>query len=233
MTLSLGNIPPVCMLHIGKTGGSYMRSLLKHNEPRWTRPLHLLGHSATAHSSAKRFGPDRKLAFLVRDPLTRFSSAFYSRQRQGRPTYQCQWSAEEAAAFLWFHTAEELALALTSRNPREKSAALFAMDSIRHLKEDLRHYLGSVETLLAERRNIVVCTDVAGLDRHRSAIMATLGATDFEIPPKPIYHAAPTPPPALSQAAQTALHDHWAAEFALYNAACDIADQLGFSHSPL
>ncbi|TDT73952.1 hypothetical protein BDE40_2731 [Litoreibacter halocynthiae] len=220
--------PSICMLHIGKTGGSYLRSILKHNEARWTRPLHLLGHGATLKGTAKRFGADRQLAFVVRDPVTRFSSAFYSRQRQGRPTYQSLWSAEEAAAFLWFETAEELALALASKNEREKSAALFAFDAIQHLKGDLRHYLGGVETLLAARDNIAVCVDLAHLDAHLPAIMARLGLPDFDMPPKPKAHTAPAPAPKLNPQAERALRAHWAEEFELYDVACDIARQLEF-----
>ncbi|SFR33193.1 hypothetical protein [Litoreibacter janthinus] len=222
-------IPPICMLHIGKTGGSFLRSVLKHNENRWTQPLHLLGHGATLGGTAKRFGADRKLAFVVRDPLARFSSAFYSRQRQGRPTYQSQWSAEEAAAFLWFETAEELALALASPKARERSAALFAFGAIQHLKSDLRHYLGGVESLLRERDNIAVCVDLPDLDAHLGDILACLGLPEFEMPPKPNTHAAPEPLPKLSAQAEAALRTHWAEEFELYDVACDIARKLGFS----
>ena len=220
--------PSICMLHIGKTGGSYLRSILKHNEARWTLPLHLLGHGATLKGTAKRFGADRQLAFVVRDPLVRFSSAFYSRQRQGRPTYQSQWSAEEAAAFLWFETAEELALALASKNEREKSAALFAFNAIQHLKGDLRHYLGGVETLLAARDNIAVCVDLPDLDAHLPKIMACLGVPDYVMPPNPETHNSPNQIPNLSPRAEAALRAHWAEEFELYETACDIARQLGF-----
>ncbi|MEP3347322.1 MAG: hypothetical protein ABJN34_07275 [Litoreibacter sp.] len=229
MTLCHSNIPPTCMLHIGKTGGSYMRSILKYNEDRWTRPLHLLGHGGTLKGSAKRFGNDRQLAFVVRDPLTRFTSAFYSRQRQGRPTYQSPWSAEEAVAFLWFETAEELALALGSKHEREKSAALFAFSAIQHLKMDLRHYLGGIGPLMAERENIAVCVDLADLDAHLPAIMQKLGLENYDMPPKPKTHTAPAPLPSLSTQAETSLRAHWAEEFELYDVACEIADQLGFT----
>lgn len=229
MGLSQPDIPPLCMLHIGKTGGSYLRSILTHNEDRWTRPLHLLGHGATLGGTAKRFGADRKLGFVVRDPLSRFTSAFYSRQRQGRPTYQSQWSAEEAAAFLWFETAEDLALALTSKHEREKSAALFAFNAIQHLDKDLRHYLGGANRLLAEKDNIVVCVDLVDLNDNMDAIMDRLGVASFEIPPKPRVHAAPTPLPPLSPQAEAAIRAHWVEEFELYDVARGIAANLGFS----
>lgn len=223
------DIPPICVLHIGKTGGSFLRSVLRHNETHWQTPLQLLGHGATLKSTARRFGADRKLAIVVRDPISRFVSAFYSRQRQGRPTYQSQWSAEEAAAFLWFETAEELALALASNQPRQKSAALFAFGAIQHLKADMRFYLGGVEQLLAERKNVTVCVDLPNLDAHLPQIMSRLSVPNFEMPPTPKTHAAPDPLPSLSAAAQAALRTHWAEEFELYDVACDLAGQLGFS----
>ncbi|PTX57481.1 sulfotransferase family protein [Litoreibacter ponti] len=224
---NLSEHPPTCVLHIGKTGGSYMRSLLRHNETRWTRPLHLLGHGGTLRGSAKRFGDDRRLAFVVRDPVTRFVSAFYSRQRQGRPTYQVDWTPEEAAAFLWFEHAEDLALALRSDVPRARSAALYAMGAIQHLQRDLRFHLGGPEQLLAERDNIAVCVDLDRLDTHTDDIMERLGVPDYQFPLAPRRHASPAPLPALSPDAEAALRAHWEEEFELYSVALSIAEQLG------
>lgn len=223
----LSDIPPICLLHIGKTGGSYLRSVLRHNEARWTQPLHLLGHGGTVRGSAKRFGPERRLAFVVRDPVSRFVSAFYSRQRQGRPTYQVPWSAEEAAAFLWFEDAEDLALALGSDSERARSAALFAFEAIQHMRQDFRHHLGGVTRLMAERENIAVCIDLANLDTHFDEVMARLGLPDYQLPNAPRRHAAPAPLPTLSAKAESALRAHWEEEFELYDVACDISRQMG------
>lgn len=222
-------IPPICVLHIGKTGGSFLRSVLKHNQDRWTLPLNLLGHEATAFGTAKRFGPDRQLAFVVRDPLLRFSSGFYSRQRQGRPTYQSDWTAEEAAAFRWFETPEDLALALASPKEVEKSAALFAFNSIRHLKSDLRHHLGGARRLVKERDNIIMCVDLPDLTALLPMIMTTLGVPDWDMPPNPVTHKSPTPPAPLTAQATAALRAHWADEFEVYDVVRDMAYQLGFS----
>lgn len=225
----MARIPPTCVLHIGKTGGSFLRSVLRHNEARWQAPLHLLGHGATARSTARRFGETRKLAFVVRNPIDRFVSAFYSRQRQGRPTYNSQWTAEEAAAFLWFNSAEALALALASDEARMTSAASFAFDAIQHLKGDLRFHLGGVEQLLAERDNIAVCVDLAHLNAQLPTIMDRLGVPQYEMPAKPKTHAAPSRLPALSVEAEQALRSYWAEEFEIYEAACDIARGLGLN----
>ena len=129
---------PLCILHIGKTGGSYLRSVLRHNRKRWTQPIDLLGHDATLKSTRRTHGANRRLGLTIRDPATRFVSAFYSRLRQGRPTYQFTWSVDEAAAFHWFSEAETLARALISTDEREKSAAFFAMESIQHIRDGYR-----------------------------------------------------------------------------------------------
>ncbi|WP_298360382.1 hypothetical protein [uncultured Litoreibacter sp.] len=225
----MSDTPPLCLLHIGKTGGSYVRSVLRHNRNRWTRPIKLLRHSATLTNTLESFGDARQLAFTFRCPTARFVSAFYSRRRQGRPTYQYNWSAEEAAAYLWFDTAEELALALSSRDERLKSAAIFAFDAIEHLKSNLATYLISPEALRMSKPQIAACVDLPDLDTHLSAFMARLGVEAFDLPAKPKRHAAPSPAPALSAEAEAALRAHWVEEYALYETAREIAGELGLS----
>ena len=221
--------PPLCLLHIGKTGGTYLRSVLKHNKSHWSRGIQLLKHGATLVSTAEDFGSDRLLAFTFRDPTERFVSAFYSRMRQGRPTYQFNWSASEAAAYLWFETAEELALALVSDDERRKSAAIFAFDAIEHLKSNLTTYLHSRQALNISRPHIAMCVDIADLDGKLPEVLARLGLDDFTMPPSPKRHAAPSPLPSLSLEAEAALRSFWAEEYALYETCQQLAARLGLS----
>ncbi|MDA8746925.1 hypothetical protein N9M66_01800 [Litoreibacter sp.] len=221
--------PKLCLLHVGKTGGSYVRSILRHNRAGWSRQIQLLRHSATLQNTLESFGEDRQLAFTFRNPTTRFVSAFYSRQRQGRPTYQFQWSAEEAAAFLWFETAEELALALTSKNQARRSAALFTFDAIEHLKANFSVILGSAKGLHLSERAIVACVDLQDLDAKLPDFLARLGLDNFKMPDAPKFHASPTPLPTLSPEAEAALRDHWSEEYKLYATARTIAAGLGLS----
>ncbi len=221
--------PKLCVLHVGKTGGSYLRSVLRHNRKNWSRPLQLLRHSATMMNTLDSFGDTRQIAFTFRDPTARFVSAFYSRQRQGRPTYQFQWSAEEAAAYLWFETAEELALALNSPQQRRRSAALFAFDAIEHLRTNMTTCFESARALQLSHRSIVACVDLPDLTQHLPDVLSRLGLETFDMPPKPKFHAAPEPLPPLSPEAEAALHDHWAQEYEIYEAARVIAADLGLS----
>ena len=226
----MAELPPLCLLHIGKTGGTYLRSLLRFNNSRWTRPIKLLRHSATLKNTVDSFGEDRELAFTFRDPTDRFVSGFYSRLRQGRPTYQANWTPAEATAFLWFETAEELALALVSQDERRRSAAIFALGAIEHLKSNLVAFLHSPQTLNSARDQVVMCVDVADLDAKLPKVMDRLGVETFKMPADPKRHAAPDPLPVLSPEAETALRSYWSEEYALYQTCQQLAAGLGLGH---
>ena len=81
----------VHLLHIGKTGGTALKTALAGA----ASPTHVL--ILEDHPTRLRSVPvGERVAFFVRDPLTRFVSGFLSRQRKGRPRYFHDWSAEEA-----------------------------------------------------------------------------------------------------------------------------------------
>ncbi len=124
--------PFVHFLHIGKTGGTAVGyAIEKHSG--WGTPYAVCLHG---HGTVLRDVPEgEKFFFFVRDPVTRFVSSFYSRQRQGRPRYFWPWTAEEAAAFARFATANQLALALSSPSADERSMAEMAMNHIRHVRD--------------------------------------------------------------------------------------------------
>jgi hypothetical protein len=214
---------PICLMHIGKTGGSFLRSIIRHNVDVGTSDLRLLKHQGNLRSSARHHGATRKLAFVIRDPETRFLSGFYSRLRQGRPTYDFPWSGEEATAFSFFATANDLAEGLDSMDERLKSAARFAMGAIQHLHLNYQYYFESVEALLAERSKIMVCIDLPRLNKNLDEVMSRLGFDDYQMPHRPVLHASPTPPPALSDAGKAALREFWAEEWVLYDAALQLA----------
>lgn len=213
----------ICVLHPGKTGGTYLKSVIRHNKRNWTRPIKLLNHRETAMSTAQEFGPDRMLAFTFRDPLERFISAFESRRRQGRPTYNRLWSPAEATSFLYFDTPNDLAEALDSTNDRTKSAAYFAFNSIIHLRFDYAFYFESLQNLTDETDNIAACIDVSGMDKGLSGFLERLGITGAETPENAGKHANPHPVEPLSDRAIGNLSTFWAAELEFYAAFRKIA----------
>ena len=131
--------PDVCYLHIGKTAGTYVKSIAKNQAAVVSGSVRLCSHNETLNSTSKDF-PGRKIAFTFRDPADRFCSAFDSRLRNGRPTYSSIWSSEEAITFGVFRTATKLAEALDSSDDYLRSAAEFGMQSISHLRRGYSYH---------------------------------------------------------------------------------------------
>ena len=212
------DLSKICLLHPGKTGGTYLKSVIRHNKPRWGRPIKLLSHRETVASTLETFGPGRKLAFSFRNPLERFVSAFHSRLRQGRPTYNRKWSPAEATSFLFFETANDLAEALSSRNERTLSAAYFAFNSILHIKTNYSHHFESLNRLEQEEPNIVACLDLENFETGLTGFLDKIGVTDVSLPDTPRRHANPDDAAPLSDRAVKNLKTYWATEFEFYDA---------------
>ena len=208
----------LCLLHIGKTGGTCLKSILRHNSTKLPESLKILNHSDTLVSTRKELGPKRQLAFIFREPAARFRSGFMSRLRQGRPVYESLWTNEEAIAFNWFATPNSLAEALGSEDDRLRSAALFAMRHIRHIKLSYKYFLGGVDRLQKEGDNLRIMIDLPALNERLPEIMTALGVPDFEMPPRPESHKTNSGPvdDSLSEAGLAALKQYWATEFEIY-----------------
>ena len=120
----------VHFLHIGKTGGSAIKAVLNNN-------LETLKYIIKVHKhnvSIKDIPVGEKIVFFLRDPISRFVSGFYSRQRKGRPRHNIEWTALEKEVFENFPTPNALALAFSNTMGIEKYLfAKQAMNSIGHL----------------------------------------------------------------------------------------------------
>lgn len=138
--------PPLHFLHIGKTGGTAVRhALAPHpSTPRFV--LHLHPHEVTLQSVP----PGEGVVFFLRDPVSRFASAFLSRFRQGQPRYLSPWNDDEREVFEHFRTPNQLAVALTAVDPKLCERARKAMRTIRVVKDSYRTWLGD-EAYLRER----------------------------------------------------------------------------------
>jgi hypothetical protein len=120
----------VHFLHIGKTGGTAIKYVLERQQNTKQYSFVLHSHETTLRDVPK----GEYVIFFLRDPITRFTSAFYSRQRQGQPRYFSPWSTEEESAFQRFDTPNKLAGALSSDDQGQRSAAAGAMQSIEHVR---------------------------------------------------------------------------------------------------
>jgi hypothetical protein len=118
-------------LHIGKTGGTAVKhALTQHSiDSRYAIYLH-------RHEFRLRDVPmGEQVFFFLRNPISRFISGFYSRQRQGQPRYFSAWKENEKSSFEEFTTPNQLALALSSNDVEKKNRARLAMKTIRHVRD--------------------------------------------------------------------------------------------------
>src|SRR5262245_41319225 len=120
----------VHFLHVGKTGGTALKHALA-----LTAVSRVVLHDHTTTLAA--IPPGQFVIFFLQEPLSRFVSGFYSRQRQGQPRYFSPWSEDEARAFGRFGTPSDLAAALSSASDEERAAAAAAMTSIQHVRDSL------------------------------------------------------------------------------------------------
>jgi hypothetical protein len=121
--------PPLNVLHIGKTGGTALKHVLREHAADASHQLLFRGHDVTLTDVPE----GEQFMFLIRDPLTRFVSAFNGRLREDRPRYHYPWRDEEKVAFAIFKTPDELAVALSSDDDERRAQAEAAMHGIGHV----------------------------------------------------------------------------------------------------
>jgi hypothetical protein len=162
------------LLHIGKTGGTAIRHALK-QAPRNDR------YELILHSHQTRLvdiEPSDRVIISVRDPISRFVSAFYSRQRKGRPRYFFEWSDLEQRLFDVFPTPDALALALADQHAPHHHLAVEGMEGLRHLRPQA-HWLDGSALLLARRSSIlhILFQETLAADFERLRGLLALPAT--------------------------------------------------------
>ena len=102
-------------LHIGKTAGTQIKHLVSQiNENGEDCRIEAYGH----HVILANLPPACDYFFSIRQPETRFRSAFYSRKRKGRPRLNVEWSPNEKHVFSSFEHANDLAEALFEETER-------------------------------------------------------------------------------------------------------------------
>ncbi len=204
-------------LHIGKTAGSSVKTLLDEVSETSEVPIEVFGHhkrlpGILASDESLRVG------FLVRDPLERFVSGFNARLRAGRPTYDYPWSLEEAVAFRWFSTPNELGEALFGDDERLFSAACFAMGAIPHLRRNYAFHLKSVAYLRSKWERIYFVGNVTDLAWNIADLLAPLGIPAEEARSR-LRHLNVAPEEddvVLSEKAAAGVRRFWARDFEIY-----------------
>jgi hypothetical protein len=145
----------IYVLHIGKTGGTAVRTPIRefaksNRRFKMKLPSHECGLPFVTEMS-----PNAKVIFFIREPVSRFISGFNSRLRKGQPRHFYEWNQKEKRAFSRFKTPNQLAEALYSWNPFRRRAAHKAMDAMRHTRWGYEYYLGSIDMLECEKHRIL------------------------------------------------------------------------------
>ena len=159
-------------LHIGKTAGTTIKDFIKkHNEIGENKII------AHPHEIVlARIPAEDTYFFSIRDPITRFKSAFYSRKRKGQPRILVEWTKNETVAFQTFEHANDLAEALYEETDLGLKA-FNAMQSITHIKSFQYQWVHSFEYL--KRRPPFFILKQETLNEDMKALQVKLGLKDI------------------------------------------------------
>jgi hypothetical protein len=113
--------------------------------------------------------------FLIRDPLTRFVSAFNGRLREDRPRYHYPWRDEERTAFAIFKTPDQLAVALSSSDSEEREQAEAAMQGIGHVNTPYTFWFPSESAFRARLDDVFFIGLQERLDEDFEVLKRRLG----------------------------------------------------------
>ena len=170
LTARLHGRKVVHFLHVGKTGGTALKYVLRNNRDT---PTHLV--MAHPHKVQLRdLPPWDDFFFFLRDPVDRYVSGFNSRLREGRPRYVRPWTSREKWAFERFQTAEELAVALGSDDPRRRAQAQRAMRSIRHVRSGFATWTGDPRLFRRRQKHLVLVGRLETIDADFERLKALL-----------------------------------------------------------
>lgn len=206
------------LLHIGKTGGTSIgRFLRKFRKDGQDIKIKKVGHRITLQRVLEE-SPSCKVGFVIREPSSRFVSGFNSRLRSGRPAHHHTWSTDEAVAFSYFPTANDLAEALVTDDERMRSAAEFAMQAIGHLRRGYAFHLGGVAPLKEAADRIYCVAELEHLNDDVFRLLEPAGLSREQIAETfQTEHQAPSKGPALSEKAIDNLKTFWRQEYRIYD----------------
>lgn len=207
------------VLHNRKTGGTALKEVIDQQRQR-TPDLNVsfYGHAMTFPQFTKDYPADKAI-FFIRDPLTRFVSGFYSRQRQGQPRYYHPWTKAETKAFKRFTTPNQLAESLSGPGLFTRWAAIAAMKSIGHVRHTYLDFLGNIDFLKKNAFRIAFIGHQINFDTDLLQLRSLLNVdADIEVPIDPIKaHRNPEGlDKFLSEKAVANLKKWYQADFEIY-----------------
>ncbi|RWC62587.1 sulfotransferase family 2 domain-containing protein [Mesorhizobium sp.] len=167
----------VNFLHVGKTGGTALIEAIR----EFPSSLDLQTHPHGIRLSDIPKGD--KVFFVLRDPIDRFVSGFYSRQRRGLPCYNGPWTRGEEVAFSAFPTANSLAEALSSKTVERKAAAEHAMEAIDHVRTSFYDWFHNDDYFLSRINDVLFIGMVQHLNAEFEKLKLLIGMpTEAQLP---------------------------------------------------
>ncbi len=225
-------------IHIGKTGGSAVKHVLKRSKhAHWPSQsgegIHETPYGRIVlhpHKFHLKDVPDGEHAFFcLRDPIDRFFSAWYSRVTEGRPRYYVPWSDAERRAYELYPTPQALAADLAAKDePYEQ--AKWAMNHIIHLKPVWRK-LASASTLDRELPKIVYIAMQETLDQDFENLKRILNLPDrLKLPQGKAAHKRTEPvDKSLDDAGREALRRYYAKDYELIRRCNEVRYDRGWT----
>lgn len=177
-------------LHIGKTGGTAIKSTMLENKGVVQKKFlikdkHLFAlHKHDFHLDKVRKG--EFAFFVIRDPIERFVSGFYSRMRKGLPHKYNRWKPEEEYAFSIFETPNQLAEALSNESEKVRNDATNAMKHILHVRNSVWEWFLSEDYLASNREKILYILKQKNLNEDFSSFQKLLQVNLGELPTDPV-----------------------------------------------
>lgn len=207
------------LLHIGKTGGTAANAVLKANNKRGVGEFVACYKHKVGLKDVSDDDMCEKLMFIIREPVSRYISAFNSRLRMGYPRHHGEWSPREEEAFSHFKTPNQLAEALSSEDGERRHRAQEAMKGIRHLRRAYGHYLHSTQLLEKEKDRIYFIAATETFDSDFAMMRKLLGVSpDIELP-RDDYGAHRTPDgfeKTVSELGRKNVMEHYADDYEIY-----------------
>lgn len=161
----------VHFLRVGKTGGTALTETLLAYRDVASPEIVFCGHEATMADVPA----GEQAMFILRDPLTRFVSAFNGRLREDRPRYQYPWTEGERRAFARFEKPDELASALSSADRAARAAAEDAMRSIGHINTPYSYWFGNERSFRRRLNDVFFIAFQERLDEDFELLKRKLG----------------------------------------------------------
>ena len=209
--------PRQVLLHIPKTGGTWLGDVIAANRRWYEAPLvRQLSHGNSLARVDARFGPQVKVGFVFRDPIARLHSAFDSRRNFSRPTRDTPWTEAEAACFNRFPSFDAFALAFAGEGD-DRRAAEAALAEVGHFKRGLGFFFGDAAHLAAARPRVLFCAETQNVRRLLPAFARAYGIRPLREPDSARSHSSAAFRTELTEAGRAALRPRLAGEYALYD----------------